>query len=309
MRLRPIHFALALTAGAAMLPTMLPASPPPPQPLQATVTAPPSGAATAFPEGTVVSYTGRLLDLQQGFVFFSSGDGFKLGPNARIVDAATGNATTLKPGPRVFARATFDKASKTIVLLGLSQRPLTGGIALEEVKQYAQVLSPVQPNPDLAPKPGTIPGRQGTGRQIPVTITIQVPPTTPLGADIYLSTDVSSYNPRAIRAERIDVNHFRLRTTFAVGTVINYKITRGDWNTAERGPTNLETDPHVLDLRTQSDVVNNDITIEHWADDAYGSGNAPGPQGIPTPYNPGALPFPVNGGPSRTPPPGTPRKP
>jgi hypothetical protein len=305
-RLRPLPIALALAASIALVPSVLSATPPPPKPVGPTITPPPAEAtATPFPEGTVVSYTGRLIDYEQGFIFFSSGDGFQLAPDVRIVDAATGGPTTLKPGPHVFARATFDKATKMVVEVGLSQKALTGGIALADVKQYAQEASPAEPNPELAPKAGAIPGRQGTGRQIPVTVTVSVPPTTPLTADVYMATDVSNWNPRAIRLDRIDANHYRVRTDFTVGTLLHYKFTRGDWNTAERTATGLDGDPHTLDLRRDSDVVNIDPEVEHWADDNLGAGTAPGPNGLPTPYNPGAVPFQLNGGGGQSPaPPG-----
>jgi hypothetical protein len=307
MRLRPLTLAVALVAAAALVPTMLPAAPPPPKPLNATVTPPPADAtATPFPTNGYVAYSGRLLDLQQGFVFFSSGDGFQMAPTAKIVDAVTGGPTTIKPAPRVYAKATFDKATKQVVQLALSHKPIAGGTQLADVQGFAEQASPTTANPDLAPHPGLLDrGATGTGRDIPVVITVQVPQTTPLDADVYIATDVSTWNPRAIRMDRIDASHYRLRTSFKVGTIIFYKYTRGDWNTAERTPTGLDGDPHKLDLsHTNANVANFDDTVEHWADDNLGNGNIqPGPQGIPTPYNPGSLPFAVNGTVHPTPPP------
>jgi hypothetical protein len=307
MRVRPLTYAVAWAAAAALVPAMLPAAPPPPKPLEATVTPPPSVNATAtpFPTNGFVAYAGRLLDLQQGFVFFSSGDGFRLAPNARIVDAKTGGPTTIKPAPRVYARATFDKTSKQVVELALSRNPIAGGTQLADVQGFAQQASPTTANPDLAPKTGLIDrGQAGNGRDIPVVITVRVPQSTPLDADVYIATDISTWNPRAIRMDRIDANHYRLRTSFKAGTILFYKYTRGDWNTAERTPTGLEGDPHKLDfVQTNANVLNHDDDVEHWADDNLGNGAQPGPQGIPTPYNPGALPFSVNGTVHPTPPP------
>ncbi|MBV8491443.1 MAG: hypothetical protein JO199_13030, partial [Candidatus Eremiobacteraeota bacterium] len=70
-----------------------------------------------------LTVTGQLLAYQQGYVFFTTGDGFRVSPAVVIDDAATGHATSQTPVPRMYARATFD-ASGTVVKLDLSHTQL-----------------------------------------------------------------------------------------------------------------------------------------------------------------------------------------
>ena len=72
--------------------------------------------------GPIVA-TGQLLAYQDGYVFFTTGDAFHVAPNVVIHDAVSGGPTTIVPGPRIYARATFDP-SGTVTELDLSRRPL-----------------------------------------------------------------------------------------------------------------------------------------------------------------------------------------
>ncbi len=59
-------------------------------------TAPPTAApATATPSGALLNFSGELLDVQHDFVFFTSGDAFKLAPDAQIINFDTKQPTTL----------------------------------------------------------------------------------------------------------------------------------------------------------------------------------------------------------------------
>ena len=65
-------------------------------------TPPPLGAtATPLPAGQLVRFAGQILDDRAGFVFFTTGDGFRLDPNVKVDDAASGGATALVPTTRV----------------------------------------------------------------------------------------------------------------------------------------------------------------------------------------------------------------
>ena len=101
--------------------------------------------------------TGQLLAYQDGFVFFTTGDGFRVAPGALIRDATNGGPTTIVPAPRIWARAHFDP-NGTVTELDLSRKPLPQEGSFDDVARFAVALSSPIPNPDLAPSspaPGT----------------------------------------------------------------------------------------------------------------------------------------------------------
>jgi len=228
----------------------------------------------------VVRYAGQLLDVQNGYVFFTTGDGFRLGPNAKI-DDASGGPTTLRPVTRVFARAAFDTGSGAIVELALSTKALPPEASYEDVAKFAIALSTAAPNPDLRQD------KEGySGRDVLVTFTVQVPPKTPFADTVYVATDISGWSATAIRMDRIDALHYRITQTFKSGTRFLYRYTRGSWQSAERGQNGLEVTPREF-LVKNGDVQSINNIVYHWGDE---NANAPDlGNAIPTPYQP--IPF------------------
>jgi hypothetical protein len=247
-------------------------------------------AAIAVGAGAqTMTVTAQLLAYQDGYVFFTTGDGFHVAPNARIVDAATGRPTVLRPVPRLYARVTFD-ARGDVVELGLSKRPLPREGDLAAVRRFAVALSTPVPNPDLLhplAAPNTRPV-MGTGQPVVVVFTVEVPPTTPLDASVYLTTDASGWNPEAIPMQRIDALHFRVVERLAAGTVLHYLYTRGSFASEERTQGGLDVKPHLATVTNVDDQVYDSI-VYRWADQ-----NLPGqllqPNVFPTPYNPAPFP-------------------
>ncbi len=256
---------------------------PTPTPMPVASLPPIEATATPAPSGQVVRFAGQLLDVQHGFAFFTTGDGFRLDPAVRIVDAATGGPTALRPATRIYARASFDAASGQIVELALSRRALPPEASYEDVRRFAVALSPRTQNPDLG---GGVPGI--TGKPVQVTFYVQVPPRTPLYSDVYLATDVSGWSATAIKMDRVDALHYRVRQDFNSGTHFFYRYTRGSWTAAERGQNGLEGKPHELFVGN-GDVRRKDDIVYHWGDE---DGLAPdlGNQAMPTPFT--GQPFP-----------------
>jgi len=231
----------------------------------------------------VIQYTGQLLDVQRGFVFFTTGDGFRIAPNVRIVDFKTGGETHMKATTGAFARATFDETSGAIVRLELSRVRLPESTSVATVKRFAVTLSSPAPNPDLAPS--TSAGQSYSGKSVLVTFTVQVPPSTPLTDGVYISTDQSQWNPIAIRMDRIDGLHYRVTREIRSGTMFHYRYTRGSFSTTERGRDGLEMTPRSLTI-PDLDVKRRDDTVYHWSDES-GLSQGVGPTNtLPTPFNP-----------------------
>jgi len=247
---------------------------------------------SAASAATIVA-TGQILDAQQGFVFFTTGDGFRIDRDAPILDYHTKLPTTDKVHPRLYARATFDSSNGHIRKLELSRTPLPVQGDLSALKNFAVASSPVQPNPDLGAttqlstrsSPTSPLSREPlNGKPVLVTFTVQVPPNTPFTDSVYMSTDLSGWNPQAIRMDRVDALHYRVVRKLSSGTILYYRYTRGSQATAERAQNGLEGEARRLEI-LNLDVKDKDDVVYHWGDESIG-GQVGNPLAIPTPYNP-----------------------
>lgn len=265
-------------------------------------------AAFALPslaQGELVRFTGQLLDVRNGYVYFTTGDAFKLADAPRIADYDTGKPTTLQPRAKLFARAVLDPATKQVVELDLTARHLPNDAQYAQIAQtYTQTKSTTERAPEIV-------GQRITGKEVPVTFTVTVPATTRLDAEVFISTDASGWNPRAIKMDRIDGQRYRAVRRFASGTKFFFRVTRGSWNSVERDQSGLEPAARDFFVR-EVDAQGRDVTVYSWSDDRANSPQQAGPGAIPTPFNPN--PFPPGGifPPSRATPPGgfpTPRPP
>ena len=243
--------------------------------------------------GSNIVVTGQLLAYQDGYAFFTNGDGFKLSPTIAIRDAQTKGATAIEPGPRIWARATFDP-SGTIVELDLSRKPLPPEGNFDDVAKFSVALSTPVPNPDLLP-PTPAPGESVaalpehfSGRPVLVTFIVQVPPNTPFSSVVYMTTDASGWNAQAIPLDRIDTLHYEITRRFNSGTIFRYLYDRGSFQSVEVAENGLQRAPRQIvvtdaDVRVVRDVVYN------WIDSLSGNYNLT-PNGLPTPYNPAPFP-------------------
>ena len=242
--------------------------------------APLYATATPRPVGTLLRYAGQILDYRRGFVFFTTGDGYRVAPNASI-DAANGKGkTTLRPVTRIYAIATFDGASGQIIELGLSSTPLDSQATYDDVKRFAVALSTPFANPDLSNN-----GEGFDGKPVQVVFTVEVPPDTAFDATVYLATDASGWSATAIRMDRVDALHYRVTRTYPSGTKLLFRYTLGSWQSADRGQDGLAFAPRKLNVHNADVQAQNDV-VYHWgASDQFD----PGAQGPPTPFNP--IPF------------------
>ncbi len=254
-------------------------------------------AVTLVAAGPSIVVTGQLLAYQDGFVFFTTGDGFRIAPGIVIHDAKTGGSTKLAPAPRLWARATFD-ANGSVTELDLSRAALPPEGNFDDVTHFAVAASSPAPNPDLlayanlaTPVPGG--GAPTTvsysGKPVLVTFIVQVPPTTPLTASVYISTDQSGWNAQAIPMDRVDALHYSITRRYPSGTIFNYLYDRGSLQSEEIAQNGLSRPPRKFvvpdaDVRTVSD------TVSAWQDQVPGSINQQQPQIMPTPYNPAPFP-------------------
>lgn len=268
---------LALAASAASAVTV-------PLPLPSPTPVPTEGPAGATPPPNLVTYTGQLLDYRNDYVYFTTGDAFPAIPLPRIIDALTGQPTTIEPRAKMFAQATFDPVTKKIIQLAITAKRLQASEGLGAARAFVVVGSTPAPAPEIA-------GQNLTGRQVAVVFEVTVPPTTAFTDSIYISTDSSDWNPTAIKLDRVDAYKYRAERYFASGTKFAFRVTRGTWNSVERGEDNLDPPAHQFFVR-EVDSLAARVTVYHWSDERGQSlGIQPG--AIPTPYNPS----PFGGGP------------
>lgn len=261
--------------------------------------------------GASVVVSGQLLAYQDGYVFFTTGDGFHVAQNVAIRDAKTGGPTALHPAPRIWARATFD-ASGTVTELDLSREPLPPQGSFADVSRFAVALSSPVPNPDLlngaptpAPNESAAPTQHFSGRPVLVTFVVQVPPYTSFTSSIYIATDQSGWNAQAIPMDRIDALHYQITRRFNSGTIFRYLYNRGSLQTQEVGQNGLARAPRQITV-TDADVRVMRDTVFAWQDASPGGLNQAQPQIMPTPYNPAPFPNLPPGLPPLQPPAGKP---
>ncbi|HEV3092330.1 MAG TPA: hypothetical protein VGX91_12895 [Candidatus Cybelea sp.] len=247
--------------------------------------------------GSSIVVTGQLLAYQDGYVFFTTGDGFHVAHDVVLKDAKTGSATALKPGPRIWARATFD-ASGTVTELDLSRAPLPPEGNFDDVAHFAVAASTPVPNPDLqqaassTPPPGTplaVASQHFSGRPVLVTFIVQVPQNTPFTSNVYVTTDAAGWNAQAIPMNRVDALHYEITRRYNSGTMFRYLYDRGSFQSVEVAQNGLARDPRSL-VVTDADVRVIRDTVFAWQDAVPGGVNQPQPQIMPTPYNPAPFP-------------------
>jgi hypothetical protein len=240
-----------------------------------------------------IAVTGQLLAYQDGFVFFTTGDGFRAAPNIAI-RSINGGPTTLVPAPRVWARAHFDPTG-TVTELDLSSNALPQEGSFGDVARFAIALSSPVPNPDLqayAATPG--PGAALTavqhfsGRPVLVTFVVQVPPNTAFNASVYITTDASGWNPQAIPMDRTDALHYEITRRLNSGTIFRYLYDRGSFQSQETAENGLQRTPRQI-VVADADVRVVRDTVYSWNDTLNGTFNQQ-PNAAPTPYNPAPFP-------------------
>jgi hypothetical protein len=281
-------------------------------------------ASVLVAAGPPVVVSGQLLAYQDGYVFFTTGDGFRVAHGLVLKDAKTGGPTSISPAPRVWARATFDSTG-TVTELDLSRAPLPPQGSFADVEHFAVALSTPIPNPDLlrnieTPAPGTESSELASsvnfnGKPVLVTFIVQVPPNTPWTASVYIANDVSGWNAQAIPMDRVDALHYQITRRYNSGTIFRYIYDRGTLQSQEVSQNGLQRPPRQL-IVTNADVrVQHDI-VYAWQDAVPGAVQQPQPQIMPTPYNPApfpnlpnCLPPPQPGGHAPKPPPNCPQPP
>lgn len=105
---------------------------------------------------------------------------------------------------------------------------------------------------------------QQTGT-VEVTFRVTVPADTPAEASIHIAGDFQGWNPGSPshRLAKVGEHVYEIVLTFDVGSSIEYKFTRGDWERVEKGPRGEEISNRRLSI-TASAVTEH--TVANWRD-------------------------------------------
>jgi hypothetical protein len=112
----------------------------------------------------------------------------------------------------------------------------------------------------FAPSSAAVP----EGKEVTITIVVAIPPSTPAGSDIFLSTERSGYSPAEIRMDQLDARRYRLQLPLHEGGRLAFRVTRGTFSTIERDAKGRLPPPHIA-IGQAGAVLN--ITVEAWSDD------------------------------------------
>lgn len=247
-------------------------------------------SATVFQasaQAPAVVVTAQILDYQNGYVFFTTGDGFRVSPTVAIVDYKTAKPAG-PPQPREYARVTFDQTG-TVLKIELSTSKVAPEGDLSALRRFAVALSTPAPNPDLGqPKSFSSCANVRPGKSVSLNVTVQVPPTTPLTDTVYMTTDQSGWNAQAYRLDRRDSLHYRMQLKLFSGTVLHLLFDRGSMQSVQVAQDGIEQAPYTICIGDE-DAQTFTKTVYHWADQQTGA-SLPIPQSMPTPYNPAPFP-------------------
>ena len=95
------------------------------------------------------------------------------------------------------------------------------------------------------------------------TIEVTVPPRTPPGDDIYVSTERSSWSPSELRMDRVDARHFRVVLRLHRGARIAFRVTRGSFETIERNAARALPPAHAALGEPDAHVT---VVVAAWGD-------------------------------------------
>ena len=280
----PVGSPISPITGASPAATYMPIPPAPstaPSPSQPIGSTPMPAAGSSTPQPSpppnLITYTGQLLDVRNNYVYFTTGDAFAAIDPLRIVSYETGNVTTVQPVAKMFAKASFDPKTHKIIELAITSKRVPVTQSTSALIGYAVAKSQKSSAAELAG------GTPMTGKPVAVVFEVNAPPTTNITDTLYISTDAGGWNPMEIKLDRVDAYRYRAERTYASGTKFSYRVTRGSWNSVERGEDGLDSAPHQFVVR-EVDALAARANVYHWSDENAAHPQA-GPMSIPTPYN------------------------
>jgi len=107
----------------------------------------------------------------------------------------------------------------------------------------------------------------GGGSEPRLAFVVTVPSNTPTESTIYVAgnqTQIGGWNPGAVPLYKALNGRYAIVLSFAEGTSLEYKLTRGSWPTVEKGPAGEEISNRTY--TTRSGYERTFVIVARWAD-------------------------------------------
>ncbi len=117
----------------------------------------------------------------------------------------------------------------------------------------------------VAPMTSSAEADEGQRDLAAVTFRVTAPTTTPPGDPVFIAGDFQGWNPGDPAYQLADLGGlvYEITLDLTVGPTIEFKFTRGDWSTVEKGP-NGEEIPNRTHAVTGAETL--ELTVVNWAD-------------------------------------------
>ena len=250
-RVVPLVFCAASLALQAVARAQSSAPKPPASPAAAPGPLP---TITLAPEDPVPNtyVHGQILTIGHGYLVFTTGDALRLRKGTVVPKGTTTGS---------LVRATIDQLTRDVKAIELEPRiTLAGEVEAAGLGREFVVKAPGAAAAETAKPEAPV---VDSGQLVNVTLSVNVPANTPIGQDIYISTDRSSFSPAEIRLQEIDSRHYTTGLSLPLGSRLRYQYTRGSNATVERERNGDASKPHEFVVAPNEKIED---TVPRWAD-------------------------------------------
>ncbi|NNF07506.1 MAG: hypothetical protein HKN21_12160, partial [Candidatus Eisenbacteria bacterium] len=180
-----------------------------------------------------------------------------------------------------------DLVEETVVLTAASSQTHQGSLELPQEAEFAfqihlanparvevsETLEPVAPHLFSATEDGSLNlevmawGIEPASGQGVARFRIATPGSTPNGAEVWISGNqpaLGDWNGAGLQARPTSTGLFVAQVELPLQTRVEYKVTRGDWSTVEKGPQGEEIQNRTFTVSDPVSIRNDEV--EHWAD-------------------------------------------
>lgn len=99
-----------------------------------------------------------------------------------------------------------------------------------------------------------------------ITIRVTVPSNTPVNESIYLTSNISGWNPgdATLKLTRNEDGKYSITLPISAGTKLDFKFTRGTWNNVEVNGSGSDLSNRTFTMSGSSQTL--DLTVQKWKD-------------------------------------------
>ena len=150
--------------------------------------------------------------------------------------------------------------------VGTATEPTFTDDSVGQGDQYVYVVTAVDTSFNRSEHSGEIAAAAET-REVAVTFTVKLPPSTPPGDTVFIAGDFQGWNPGATPMTKVDATTWTISVPFTEGDPPQYKYTRGTWEAVEKDAGCGEIANRTFDVAYGDDGTQQiEDTVEKWRD-------------------------------------------